>query len=162
MIKQRGLTLIEVLVSIFILSVGLLGLAAMQLQSLKYAQGSQWRTHANFLAYDIVERVRANRINADKYVVTNGQPIATGNTLPKKDVDEWLDQLRENIPGGTGSVSWDGGSRTLTVVIQGGDQERTGDAAANMEFTFVTTLEPLNAGAGGGSESASTPTPETP
>lgn len=153
MFRQRGLSLIEVLVAIFILAVGLLGLAAMQLQSLKFTQGSQWRSQANFLAYDIVERVRANRSNVSSYVIAMDTTTQeSGTSVAENDLITWRNQLAETIPGGRGSVAWDDGALQLTVVIEGDDQERVGDAEANMSFTFVTTLEPLNASPGGGSE----------
>lgn len=142
--RQQGLSLIEVLVAIFILAVGLLGLAAMQLQSLKYTQGSQWRSHANFLAYDIVERVRANRSNVSEYAIAlTAAPPTSGSSIAQSDVIIWRDQLAENIPGGRGSIAWNDGALELTVVIQGDDQTNDGAAEANMDFTFVTTLEPL-------------------
>lgn len=145
---QNGLSLIEVLISVFILAVGLLGLAAMQLQSLKYTQGSQWRSQANFLAYDIVERIRANRVNVGDYAIamSAGKP-ETRSTMAKNDLFLWLDQLETSIPGGDGSVSWDNGTRTLTVVVKAQDQGRVRQvanaAADDTEFTFVTQLDQL-------------------
>ena len=116
--QQKGLSLIEVLISVFILAVGLLGLAAMQLQSLKYTQGSQWRSQANFLAYDIVERIRANRPSVADYVIAESDEAPSSrDTMAGNDLFLWLDQLETTIPGGDGSVAWDNGSRRLTVVI---------------------------------------------
>src|SRR3990167_4605539 len=58
--SQKGFSLIEVLVALLVLSIGLLGLAALQTTSLQFNTGSYFRTQATFLAYDILDRMRAN------------------------------------------------------------------------------------------------------
>lgn len=58
--SPRGFSLIEVLVALLVLSIGLLGLAALQTTSLQFNTGSYFRTQATFLAYDILDRMRAN------------------------------------------------------------------------------------------------------
>ena len=57
---HRGFTLLEVLVSLGILSFGLLGLAMLQLESFKTNTDAYFRTQASLLAYDIMDRIRAN------------------------------------------------------------------------------------------------------
>jgi len=57
---QRGFTLVEVLVALLVLSIGLLGLAALQVTSLAYNTESYLRTQATFFAYDIIDRMRTN------------------------------------------------------------------------------------------------------
>lgn len=52
--------MIEVLITLVILSVGLLGMAAMQFNGIRSAAGSSYRTQATIFADDIVERMRAN------------------------------------------------------------------------------------------------------
>lgn len=57
---QRGFSLVEVLVALLVLSIGLLGLAALQTTSLKYNTDSYTRTQSTILAYDIIDRMRLN------------------------------------------------------------------------------------------------------
>ena len=57
---QDGMSLIEVLVALLILSVGLLGAAAVQLNALKYTDSSLMTTQASFIAYDMLDRIRAS------------------------------------------------------------------------------------------------------
>ncbi len=58
---QSGLSMIEVMVSLFIIALGLLGLAALQSRTLMYNQSAYQRTIAADLANDLAERIRANR-----------------------------------------------------------------------------------------------------
>jgi len=60
---MAGASLIEVLVSIVIASVGLLALAGINAASLRYGKLSQYRATATQLATDIAERMRANNVN---------------------------------------------------------------------------------------------------
>jgi len=57
---QHGFTMIEVLIAAVVLGVGLLGLAALQAQSLQFNYSAYQRSQANLLAYDIIDRMRAN------------------------------------------------------------------------------------------------------
>jgi|SRR5581483_2616758 type IV pilus assembly protein PilV len=60
-----GFTLIETLVTLAVLSIGLLGLAMLQVQGMKFTHESYLRTQATMLAYDIIDRMRANKTGAD-------------------------------------------------------------------------------------------------
>jgi type IV pilus modification protein PilV len=57
---QHGFTLVEVLVTVVILAVGLLGLAGLQAVSMRNNHSAYERTQAVQLAYDMADRVRAN------------------------------------------------------------------------------------------------------
>ena len=59
--RYAGFTLIEVLVSLIILSVGLLGLALLQVRALQANTGAVFRTQASLFAYEIIDRMRANQ-----------------------------------------------------------------------------------------------------
>ena len=58
--KQQGFTLLEVLIALLVLSIGLLGLAALQTTGLRSNEMASMRTTSTMLAYDISERMRAN------------------------------------------------------------------------------------------------------
>ncbi len=109
----RGFSLIEVLVALLVLSIGLMGLAALQITSLQFNTGSYFRTQATFLAYDIVDRMRAN-INAVTDSDGNGydQPTTTkvasstdcdltsctSLQLAAYDVRKWYDRAVATLP----------------------------------------------------------------
>lgn len=59
--RQSGITLIEALVALFIMSIGLLGVAGLQATSISAGHASTQRSQAVFLSYDIADRMRANR-----------------------------------------------------------------------------------------------------
>ncbi len=58
----RGITMIEVLVTMIILSIGLLGLAGLQLTGMRSVNSASLRTQATVLINDITERMRANPV----------------------------------------------------------------------------------------------------
>ena len=107
--SQRGTTLIETLVALVVLSVGLLGVAALQMASLRNNRGAHLRSQAQVMAYDVADRMRANRnaALANAYVITlTGTPSGTGLALT--DLQEWRAGLAATLPGGKGSVARDG------------------------------------------------------
>lgn len=59
--KQRGLNLIEVLVAAFLISLGLLGMAGMQVKSFRATHNSYQMQQASQLAHELLERMRSNR-----------------------------------------------------------------------------------------------------
>jgi|25BtaG_2_1085352.scaffolds.fasta_scaffold01502_4 type IV pilus assembly protein PilV len=65
--REKGITMIEILVTLVIVSVGLLGAAAMVIKGLESNRNAYLRTQASILAYDMADRIRANRNNADSY-----------------------------------------------------------------------------------------------
>lgn len=101
---QDGMTLIEVLVAVLILGVGLLGAAMVQLNALKYTDSSRMTSQASFIAYDMLDRIRANS-GAD-YTVT---PPSSPNLNVARDQD--LYDFKTNI------VSFGGATATGTVAL---------------------------------------------
>ncbi|MEX2164106.1 MAG: type IV pilus modification protein PilV [Sulfuricaulis sp.] len=111
--QHRGFSLIEVLVALLVLSIGLLGLAALQTTSLQYNTGSYFRTQATFLAYDIIDRMRANTAAVvdsdnngyDQPTTTNVIPPVNCDTtnctsaqLALYDVRKWYDRIVAVLP----------------------------------------------------------------
>ncbi|MCI8209116.1 type IV pilus modification protein PilV [Pseudomonas sp. S25] len=76
--SQIGMTLIEVLVSVLILGIGLLGAAAIQLNALRYTDSSAMTSQASFIAYDMMDRIRAN---VDGNAANNGSNVLASYAL---------------------------------------------------------------------------------
>lgn len=80
--RQRGATLIEVLVALLVMSIGLLGAAAIQLNALKFTDSSSLRTRASFIAYDMMDRIRANPDGAYALASIAQAPASGSLTAP--------------------------------------------------------------------------------
>lgn len=112
-LTSSGFTLLEVMITLLILSIGLLGLAALQSTGLKYNLSAYQRTQATVMANNILDRMRANktRANAGDYSGTpqSHPDCATTTCTPPQiagyDVDEWQSILSAVLPGGQGTIS---------------------------------------------------------
>ena len=74
--RARGFTLIEALVALTVLSLGLLGAAAMLLDSMRAQGGSLRRVAAINLLRDTAERIRANSAGAARYATARAAAAA--------------------------------------------------------------------------------------
>ncbi len=115
--NNRGFTLIEVMVAVVVLSIGLLGVAGMQLSSLKGGNDALVRAQAVLGAEDILDRMRANRQAglAGNYNI-NFTDASSGTGMVLTDLTEWKNSLTANLPSGEGSVAVAGG--VVTVVVR--------------------------------------------
>lgn len=105
---SRGVALIEVLITFFVLAVGLMGMSGLQVKSLQFNQGAYQRSQATVAAYDILERMRINRAQArvDAYEIGYGDE-AVGDSIAANDLSDWVSNLAGNLPDGEGSISCD-------------------------------------------------------
>jgi type IV pilus assembly protein PilV len=111
--KQSGFTLLEVLIALLVLSIGLLGLAALQTTGLRSNQMASMRTLATQFTYDITDRMRSNPVGVanGEYVVgravTPSSSIApwTGGTLGLTDLTEWRANIASRLPGGLSDIT---------------------------------------------------------
>ncbi|HSD16083.1 MAG TPA: type IV pilus modification protein PilV [Thermomonas sp.] len=98
----RGIGLIEVMVSVMVLAVGLLGIAAMQSMALRGGQGSLESTQAVMATNSILEAIRANRTAADSYNMAKTCTIPTaGGSAVANDKIAWITDLKSTIGSGT-------------------------------------------------------------
>ncbi|NMT65515.1 type IV pilus modification protein PilV [Marinobacter orientalis] len=144
--KQNGFTLIEILVTVVILAVGLLGLAGLVLEGMRNNQGAYLRTQASILAYDMADRMRANKERAADYAAfsTDGATTAlpTCATDPagctpagqaQVDLVEWTRQIQgvgsdmALLPGGVGVIQQDASTSRFTVTVTWDEVSREGD-----------------------------------
>lgn len=126
-IKETGIALIEVLVAVLVLAVGLLGMAAMQVQSSQMTNGAEQRTQAVLLTADMMDRIRANRGNAANYNGISVDPSATScstdyapaasATVSVNDIAEWSNLVVCLLPEGEATVSVDNGTGEVVVVV---------------------------------------------
>ncbi len=132
-LRQHGFTLLELLIALLVLSIGLLGLAALQTIGLRSNQMASMRTVANQMTYDITDRMRANPnglTTANQfYVLGTGDaapPIVTNcdaeacNTQELADFDlgQWRTRV-DSLPGGLSQITraTSAGFTTHTITV---------------------------------------------
>lgn len=127
--RQRGFTLLEVLITIIILSIGLLGLASLQSKVQISQVESYQRAQAVLLLQDMLARINANRAQAASYVTGPNAPLGYDGTPPVacnnppgflQDQCEWSNALKgaaESSAGGT-AVGAMLGARGCIEVLQ--------------------------------------------
>ncbi|HJO35633.1 MAG: type IV pilus modification protein PilV [Pseudomonadota bacterium] len=145
-----GFSLIEVLVSVLVLSVALLGMASLQLFGLRFQQSAYLRSQASMAAYDILDRIRANPqgMAAGNYdtVDTDSAPAdpnckrSAGGCTPAQraqtDIAEWA-LVVTMLPGGNGTVGRTGDDFTVQI-----DWTDLGpDGAENQRLTVEAQLQ---------------------
>ena len=136
---MRGATLIEVLVALLVLSIGLLGVAALLSTGMRNNYDAHLRSQATVLAHDIVDRMRANRTAAldgnydtaltDKVTLSGDDPVST------TDLSEWKGLLATALPVGRGAVSRSGSVVTVTI-----EWDDSGGANPPLQFQTQTDL----------------------
>lgn len=108
-----GFSLIEVLITMLVLAIGLLGIAALQFKGMKYHNDAGIRSNISMVAYDIADKIRLNRDNAVAYLSTSATAYTVGTDKPAiactqasganatNDLNCWYHTLFENVPPGT-------------------------------------------------------------
>lgn len=126
--KQNGFSLIEALVAFLILSVGMLGIASLQLLSLKAGHTAVLRTVAVIKAEEMFERIRNNPVVLDpdnldaagsSYVVLAGDfgtshgcndatipmTVCSFAQMAQDDIFNWKESLRNSLPNNAGTTA---------------------------------------------------------
>jgi len=85
--RQRGFTLVEVLVTIIIMSIGLLGIAGLQLASMRSNHSAYLRTQATLAAYDLIDRMRVDP------AAFNGNHFTSDAASGSGAFDNWAEEL---------------------------------------------------------------------
>lgn len=140
---QSGLSLIEVLITVVLVSIGLLGLAGLQLTSVQNSNSSSERFVATTLAQDILERMRANRNRAigpgRVYNLAMGADPGVGG-VEGADLDAWKEAVEAALPSGQGAVAVDDDS-VATITLEWTDaSDKNADDSRAMSLTLSTTL----------------------
>jgi type IV pilus assembly protein PilV len=142
--RQTGVGLIEVLVAVLVLSIGFLGVAALQARSLSMNNSSMARSVATIESYSILDAMRADLASAqslayNKTVKANACPTDT-STLANAQVTQWCGQLAQNLGASastTGTINCIGtlGDCTITVTF---DDSKSKSADADATQTVTT------------------------
>jgi type IV pilus assembly protein PilV len=126
--RQKGMTLIEVLVAAIILGVGMLGILTLQTQSVQFNHQAYLKSQAIFLMGSIVDKMRSNSDALGSYVtgyyddysgVTDNCETATctSSALASWDLMQWKADVARALPAGVGEIVNAGGT-TFAVRIR--------------------------------------------
>ncbi len=114
--RQHGFTLLEVLITLVVFSVGLLGIAGLQMTGMKQTHNSHLRSLATTQAMDMADRMRANMEGVengdyDKVYANCNANCETGECDAAKmaefDVCEWAKETVAALPSGAARVCLD-------------------------------------------------------
>lgn len=138
---QRGFSLIEAMVALLVLSVGLIGIAALHTQGLSASRTALYRTTAVNLAADMADRIRVNRIAGAAY--NNAAAVhncvtadCSPEDLAENDLSVWEALVDASLPDGAGEVTADTGTDPTTYTI-----DVTWNEAGDGERTFTTVVQ---------------------
>lgn len=114
MSRSAGFSIVEALVALVVLSIGMLGIAALYVESLRAGRSAIYRTQAVNLASDMADRIRANRNARASYVLAAGDApglrgcapdggatssACTPDALAEDDLARWLTAIDAQLPG---------------------------------------------------------------
>lgn len=139
--RQSGVGIVEVLVAVLVLSIGLLGLAGLQMRTMRNNQSALERGAAVIETHAIADAMRADRANAinSPYVYNIGIDDAAptgGTTFSERVLEGWrLNLITMLGDEATGSVDCNG--PLCTVVIRWNDSRGTGGQALQLLTTEV-------------------------
>lgn len=144
---QAGVSLLEVLVALFVLAVGLLGVIALQAETIKLNQQAYGSTQAIFAANDGAERLRLN-LAAYVDALPSEQKLAPltpalTDVLPTAEAEQWQTHVAAAVPGGTGKIEQVNGAGTdfkitITYTFDVLDNQKANANAADAEsFEYV-------------------------
>jgi len=143
--KQSGVSLLEVLIAVLVLSVGLLGIAGLQTANLRNTQSAHQRTVAVLLATSMGERIRANPVMARTGAFVLPQTctaLSPGGSIQSIEHANWLTEIRTNLGTAStscGRVSYLPATQTYTVDVFWDDSRAIG-GRTDMNITHVVRL----------------------
>jgi type IV pilus assembly protein PilV len=144
----RGFTLIEVLVAVLVIAIGMLGIAALIVQGVKYNHDAFLRSQVSTLVNAMADRIRLNSANAIQYVTNyTAQPVLgggatnqvcnyNGGTSAANDLACWKNEVDNAMPpGSTAVIQAIGNLYTITLSWQ----SRENAPPHSVDYTFQCT-----------------------
>lgn len=136
--RQAGVSLIEVLVALFVLAFGMLGIAGMQTMAMKANQSAFERNAAVISASSIVERIRSNQQwtrdgSYNRALPTGACTAPEGLDRVSLDINAWLAELRTNLgDAACGGINCAGDPVFCRISVRWDDGRVRGGAAAQV------------------------------
>jgi type IV pilus assembly protein PilV len=151
--RSQGFTLLEVMIALFVLSVGMLGSTAMMLRGQTEATKINYSSTATQMASAMAEMMRSNitgvdagAYNALDSSVADPGCIASGCTaenIAAYDGYLWGWMLNQYLPNGRGDVSGNGADSVFTISIEWTETQRTGnDTGIEVTQNYTMKFQP--------------------
>ena len=142
-----GFTLVETMVALLVLSVGMIGIAALHGQSLAATRTAIFRSRAINLAGDVTDRIRLNRGAQLAYEGTaadnncdaptgSGGGDCTPEQMAAHDLFTWQALVAESLPGGEGAIDVDTTTNPTTYAVAVSWDEVTEDSPVSFQVTI--------------------------
>lgn len=146
--KPHGFTLLEVLITVVIVALGLLGLGALHVRAMRDTSSAYLRSEAIALTQDMADRIRANPLSANAYQMdltqfnTNKAAAVTAAAcltnacstaaLAAADLAQWSIAVANRLPSGQGKIdiTTTSGVSTWTITVYW-DERRDGSTGTN-------------------------------
>ena len=154
-LRQQGLSLIEVMIALAVFSFGLLALAALMASGLKYNTSALHRSYATSQAYDMADRMRANRQGlvdgvynslSDSSTVSDCGRFGSDSVIncdsgemAQYDVSDWNNANARLLPEGTGTVSLKSSNPDIYTITISWNDDRDPDTAPD---SFIVEFQP--------------------
>ena len=152
---MRGFSLIEVLITMALSALALLGAAMLTMHAMKLNQSGRFRTQAIVLSSDIAERIEANKDGATTgaYAIAAGATVTslkdcavnacTAAELAVNDLAQWAATVSSALPGGTSQIAQTitGNPTTYQIIVAWVDRRDNapGSGATATESVSYTT-----------------------
>jgi type IV pilus assembly protein PilV len=148
--QQSGFSLVEVLIALVIMSVGMLGIATLFVQSMQAGRTSMFRHHAVTLAGDVADRIRANPRAGIAYQgqAADSGCVATGNDcnaaeMAANDIFLWDQQVADSLPNGDITVTFDDTVSPPAYTIRVDWDEPGEDPNSPLNYQIIVPVNPF-------------------
>lgn len=151
---QSGMGMIESLIALLVISIGLLGIAALQITSMQQTASSHWHSQAVWYSYEISDRISAN--GAANFNLYDGIDTDTDYSMDCKsgpctaaqmvtaDAQDWGEMI-DSLPGGRGVISATGANLQVSVMWEDNSAENNctnGEPATASQSCYTVTITP--------------------
>lgn len=149
--SNDGFTLIEVLIALVVMSIGLLGLLALQMRTLHASDDAYLTSVANIQAMDLEERMRANRGALATYMTDIGNPSTIPSAdcekntcvpadLANYDVSQWLTATQHLFPGTPVVELTKSGTDLYKLVLTWQEPDHGDNSTSGRTFNYMFRL----------------------
>lgn len=152
--NESGSSLIEVVVALFVLAIGMLGVLSMQVKSMQFNQSAYYYSQAVFLANEILENMRSSPSNANTYLIDleEKSPEISKNcsasgitcTLAEQrdyNLNQWRNNIEKTLVSGKSSVARVGDFYAITVQFDDSRSSTKQDGTMELsEYVLMTEI----------------------